>query len=144
MRKQLKEKLWAGICRDHPELMFDLQQKRRVDIFLEQQVSSVLSTAKNLSESGYSQSAVLDICGKQLALDLGPSRYQYIVSVLSQEFESIYAGLKDSGLLMIEAVNLVSYCKPTFRSLGFSAEREDDKQIYLAITGMISEYFEHQ
>ena len=124
--------------------MFDLQQKRRVDIFLEQQVSSALSTAKSLTESGYSQSAVLDICSKQLALDLGPSRYQYIVSVLSQEFESIYAGLKESGLLLIEAVNLVSYCKPTFRSLGFGVNKEDEKQIYLAITGMISEYFEHQ
>jgi hemoglobin-like flavoprotein len=144
MRKQLKEKLWASICSDHPDLMFALQQKRRVDSYLDQQVSSILSTAEKLTQNGLSQSAVLDICSKQLILDLGPSRYEYIVSVLSQEFESIYAGLKDSGLLIIEAVNLVRYCKPTFRSLGFSADTEDDKQMYLAITGMISEYFEHQ
>jgi hypothetical protein len=144
MIQQLKEKLWAYIIENNPELMYELPEKYGVDDYLDEKVSAVMPIALNLTQDGHSSHAVQELCMNQLTANLKPSRYHYILTVLSDEFETQHDQLKESGLLTYEAANLVSYCEPTFTAFRFSAENEDDRQIYLAITGMVAEYFEHQ
>jgi hypothetical protein len=144
MIQQLKEKLWAYIIENNPELMYELQEKYGVDDYLDGKISTVMPAALKLTQEGQTSDAVLELSLNQLTEDLKPSRYHYILTVLSEEFESQHDKLKESGLLGYEAANLVGYCEPTFSAFKFSAENEDHKQIYLAITGMVAEYFEHK
>jgi hypothetical protein len=143
MIQQLKEKLWAYIIQNNPDLMYELQEQYGVDTYLDEKVSSVMPTVLKLIEQGRSGYAVQELSMNELTADLKPSRYHYILAVLSEEFESEHEQLKDSGLLSYEAVSMVVYCKPTFNNLNFSKSNEEDKQIHYAITGMIAEYFQH-
>jgi hypothetical protein len=142
--QQLKEKLWAYIIVNNPDLMCELQSKFSVDEYLDGQVSAILPTALKLTKDGHISDAVQELCMNELTANLKPSRYHYILSVLSEEFEAHHSKLKESGLLSYEATNLVMYCLPTFDAFAFGPHNEDDKQIYLAITGMIAEYFENR
>jgi hypothetical protein len=73
---------------------------------------------------------------------LRPSKYNYIRTILSEEFEERYILMLEAGLLQYELVNMVSYCLPVFEDLRFSEETVDNKFTRYAITGMINEYLE--
>lgn len=143
LKQILKEKLREHIINDYPDLMLRLQGKNQFESYLGQKVMSVLLTAKRMINDGFGESETVENAIEVLTDDLKPSRYQYIVNVLSQEFEKEHESLTNSGLLLFEAVNLVRYCQPVFTSMALSEKTVDDRQIYLAVTGMIKEYFEH-
>lgn len=141
MRTKLKEKLWAYIVSNHPDLMFHLQDEYNVVKYLEESVSEVMPLAMKLLEEDKPGYVIHELCLNEMTKGLKPSRYNYITTVIAEEFEARYTELRESGLLTYEAVNLVEYCKGVFDELGFSEENEEDRTIHYAITGKIDEYF---
>lgn len=144
MHQQLKEKLWAFIVHNNPDEMFRQQDEYNVVRFLEEKVSAVMPTALRLLEEGRDGHAIHELCLNEMTADLKPSRFHYITTILSAEFEQDYTKLRENGLLTYEAVNLVAHCKATFDTLHFSEETADDSRTYYAITGCIQEYLQEQ
>ena len=142
MHTPLKERLWAYIVSNHPDLMHQLQDEYNVVRYLDEKVSAVMPMALKLLEDGKSGPAIIGRCMETMKKDLGPSRYHYVLGILTQQFEAAYKRLTEAGLLTYEAVNLVDYCRETFEAKGFGWVTEDDPDIRDAVTEQIRVYLE--
>jgi len=140
MHSQLKEKLWAYIVQNNPDLMFRLQEDYCVTQYLEEKVSSVMPTALSLLEQNKPGHVIHELCLNELTAELKPSRYNYIITLLASEFKTENALLRSSGSLGYEAVNLVEYCAAIFDELRFSEQNLQDPNIYKAITEKVADY----
>jgi hypothetical protein len=78
----------------------------------------------------------------ELTNNLRPSKYNYILSLLEEEFEGDYNKLLQSGLLQHEVINMINQCNSVFADLNFSEENEDNEFIRYAIIGELSDYFQ--
>lgn len=142
MHQQLKEKLWAYIVQNNPDLMHQLQDEYHVVKYLEEKVSSVMPLAMSYLEKNIPGYAIVELCMEEMTKDLKPSRYNYIVSILSEKFAEKYSQLRENGLLAYEAVNLVEYCKAVFDDFRFNEENKDKSMmVQHAVTAKIREYF---
>jgi hypothetical protein len=72
--------------------------------------------------------------------ELRPSRYQYIRSVIEEEFNSDYERMKENGTLTYEVVNLIETCKSIFNDFGFNSENEANRHLRYAIIGQVHDY----
>lgn len=140
MEDLLKEKLWFYIIHNNPDLMFTLQEEYGVLEYLNEKVSSVKSILEDLLSEGTSGYIIEEICLNILTEDLKPSRFTYIRSLLSEEFEKTYAVFQESGILTYEVINLMESCKPVFETLGFTKENEEDPSLRNALIGQIANY----
>lgn len=140
MRGILKEKLWSHIVRNNPEIAISLQEKQSVDAYLEAMMATVAPTIERLLNEGAPVYIIEEICLDALTGELGPSRYQYVLPVLEEEFPEDYERLKRTGILAYEVVNMMMACKSIFDEFGFSAENEDDRFLRYAIIGQIHDY----
>lgn len=104
MHQQLKERLWAYIVHNNPELMFNLQEGYNVTRYLDEKVSAVMPTALTLLAENRSGHAIIELCMDEMTKELRPSRYHLIKKILSIEFPHVYENLKESGLLTYEIV----------------------------------------
>ena len=78
----------------------------------------------------------------ELTKDLRPSKFNYLTSILEEEFETDYNRLQESGILTYEVINLIEVCRPEFEALGFTVESEDNQHLRYVIIGAIKEYLE--
>lgn len=144
MYTQLKEKLWAYIVSNNPDLMFHLQDEYHVVAYLEEKVSAIMPKALKLLGEGKSGHAIHELCLAEMTAELKPSRYHYICSLLREAFEGDYARLVESGLLTYHAVNLVDHCRERFDELHFCEETMDDPLVKAAITPLVDSYLKMQ
>lgn len=140
MQSKLTEKLWMYIIQNNPELMFRLQEEQSVTQYLEVKVNAVMPKVDELLNAGMPPYEVEEICLAELTADLKPSRYQYIRSVLEEEFPQDYERLKESGTLTYEIVNLIEACKDIFSDFDFNIDNEDNRHLRYAIIGEIHNY----
>ncbi|WP_291285270.1 DUF1896 family protein [Flavobacterium sp.] len=140
MEDILKEKLWFYIIHNNPDLMFTLQEDYSVLDYLNKKISSVKSILEDMSSDGTPQYIIEEICLNVLTEDLKPSRFLYIRSLLSDEFEKTYTAFQESGILTYEVINLMESCKPIFETIGFTKENEEDPTLRNALIGQIADY----
>lgn len=140
MQSVLMEKLWAYIVRDHPDLMIRLQEQQSVSSYLETKVMGVMPMADKLLSEGKPVYIIEDVCMDAMTADLKPSRYQYIRSVLEEEFPQEYERLKESGTLTYEVMNLIESCKDIFHDFDFNSENEANRHLRYAIIGQVHDY----
>lgn len=140
MQSVLMEKLWAYIVRDHPDLMVRLQEQQSVTAYLETKIMGVMPMADRLASEGKPVYIIEDLCMDALTADLKPSRYQYIRSVLEEEFPQEYERLKESGALTYEVMNLIEVCKDIFSDFDFNSENEANRHLRYAIIGQVHDY----
>lgn len=140
MHTRLKERLWAYIVQNNPDLMFDLQEEYAVIHYLEEKVSKVMPTALRLIGEGKEGHAIEELCLNEMTEDLKPSRYNYICNLLQRVFPNEYQQHRESGHLTYLAVSLVDYCRNSFNELGFSEKNIKEDAIYAAITKKVGEY----
>ncbi|MDX6188651.1 DUF1896 family protein [Flavobacterium sp. Fl-318] len=140
MEELLKEKLWFYIIHNNPDLMFTLQEDYSVLDYLNEKISSVKSILDDMLSDGTPQYIIEEICLNVLTEDLRPSRFLYIRSLLSDEFEKTYAAFQESGILTYEVINLMESCKPIFETIGFTKENEEDPNLRNALIGQIADY----
>ena len=80
----------------------------------------------------------------ELTKVLCPSKFNYLISILEEEFAPTYYRLKESGLLTYELMNLIGSCTPVFETFGFSLGNENNRYLRYAITGAVKEYLENK
>ena len=140
MEDLLKEKLWFYIIHNNPDLMFTLQEDYSVLDYLNEKISSVKSILDDMLSDGTPKYIIEEICLNVLTEDLKPSRFLYIRSLLSDEFEKTYAAFQESGILTFEVINLMESCKTVFETIGFTKENEEDPNLRNALIGQIADY----
>lgn len=142
MKEILISKLLEYIRDNNPDILFALEAEDKLRLWLYSKVDSVQSVWQQMETDKQPAYIIEETCLNELTRELKPSRYNYILNLLEQEFESNCNKLAKSGLLQHEVVNMISYCDSVFNDLKFSEENEDNHFIRYAICGAISEYLE--
>ncbi|HEX5553371.1 MAG TPA: DUF1896 family protein [Chitinophagaceae bacterium] len=140
MQSMLTEKLWAYIVHNNPDLMFSLQEAHSVTRYLEEKVNAVMPMAAQLIDEGKPPYIIEELCLNAMTEELKPSRYQYIRSVIEEEFNADYERMKESGTLTYEVVNLIEACKGIFSDFDFNSENEANRHLRYAIIGQVHDY----
>ncbi len=143
MQDILINKLHQYITENNPDLLLQLEEDNKVTEYLSSKISMVDGLLNQLDnkQPGY---IIEKICMDVLTQELRPSKFNYICSVLEEEFAVKYQELKKSGTLRFELINLLTFCHSVFEDLNFSEENEDSRFTKYAITGCISEYFQNR
>lgn len=141
MRDILIKKLHEYIRENNPDVLLQLEEEGKVSEYLSEKISTVDAL---INQSGKGQPAYIieEACMDVLTEELRPSRYNYIQSILEEEFEPVYQQLQQSGTLQFEIINIIEQCKPVFEDLNFSEQTMDNRFLRYAITGVISEYLD--
>jgi len=140
MQTILKEKLWAYIIQNNPDLMFNLQAEYSVSRYLEDQVSNVMPTVLQLLGEGKPGHAIEELVLEQLTEKLRPSRFLYLQEILKTEFQTIYLKFRESGVLTYETVNLIDQCNEVFDAFNFSQENQHDHKLRHNIIAKVHHY----
>ena len=140
MQSMLTEKLWAYIIHNNPDLMLSLQEDYSVTSYLENKVAAVMPMAVQFLSEEKPQYIIEELCLQAMTEDLKPSRYQYIRSVIEEEFNDDYLRMKENGTLTYEVVNLIEACKSIFSDYDFNSENEANSHLRYAIIGQVHDY----
>ena len=140
MQSMLTEKLWAYIVHNNPDLMLSLQEDYSVTRYLEEKVATVMPMATQFLSEEKPQYIIEELCLQAMTEDLKPSRYQYIRSVIEEEFNTDYLRMKENGTLTYEVVNLIEACKSIFSDFDFNNENEANRHLRYAIIGQVHDY----
>lgn len=142
MKEILIGKLLEYIRDNNPDILFALEAEDKLRLWLYSKADSVESRWKQMEAEKQPAYIIEETCLNELTRELRPSRYNYISNLLEQEFEKDCQMLIKAGLLQHELVNMIGYCDSVFNDLKFSEENEDNRFIYYAISGAISEYLD--
>ncbi|MBN9484589.1 MAG: hypothetical protein J0H46_14640 [Bacteroidetes bacterium] len=140
MQSVLTEKLWAYIVHNNPDLMISLQEDYSVTRYLEEKVNAVMPMVEQLLIEGKPPYIIEEVCLNAMTVELQPSRYQYIRSVIEEEFNGDYERMKENGTLTYEVVNLIETCKGIFSDFDFNSENETNRHLRYAIIGQVHDY----
>jgi len=141
MKKVLINKLYEYISENNPDLLFHLEEDRKVAEYLTDKISTVSALIKQ-TDKGEPAYIIEDACMNLLTQDLRPSKFNYISNVLEEDFAGTYQQLQVSGTFKFEVINLINLCQSVFDDLNFSEETEDNQFIRYAIIVTIKEYFQ--
>lgn len=144
MEQSLKEKLWAYIIENNPELMFSLQEDYSVQKYLDDKVSALRSSIEQLQQMGLPSYIIEEQAMEELTADLRPSKFHYIRDILEREFVTDFLKFRESGTLTYEIVNLIAACKEIFEAIGFSEENKESRRLRYAVMGTIAQYLENR
>jgi predicted XRE-type DNA-binding protein len=142
MKENLIGKLLEYIRDNNPDILFALEAEEKLRFWLYEKIDSIEGFLLELKSNNQPDYIIEETSMLALTKDLRPSRYNYILNLLEQEFEHDYKWLMQSGLLQHEVINIIGYCQPVFDDLKFSEENEENRFIRYAITGAVSEYLE--
>ena len=142
MQELLKEKSWTYIVHNNPDLMLNLQQDTAVTRYLEKKVNVILPMVSQLLAENKPGYIIEELCMEEMTRDLRPSKFNYIRSVLEDEFEQDFLRIKESGLLTYEIVNLISESETVFERLGFTDFNEQDRMIGYSIANTFRQFME--
>jgi hypothetical protein len=143
MQEILLNKLLEYIRENNPDILFQLEQEAGLTNYLTDKVSSVMELVQSMKAQKQPDYIIEEASMNYMTAELRPSKYNYISGILNEEFGSEYNRMLESGLAMTETINIISYCESVFYDLNFSEENEDNRFIRYAITGLISEYLQH-
>lgn len=142
MKEILIGKLLEYIRDNNPDILFALEAEDKLRVWLYDKVNAAEPLMQQLKNSKQPDYIIVETCLQEMTKELRPSRYNYILHLLEEEFETNYKELLQSGLLQHEVINMIDYCNSTFDDLVFAEENEDNQFIRYAIIGTVSEYLE--
>lgn len=142
MKAQLINKLHSYLVQNHLDLLISLQEDHRLSHYLEHKVDSVMDFCEALQAESRPVYVTEALCMEELTRDLRPSRFEYVRTLLEEEFEANYRRMSASGILTYEIINLIGACEPIFEVFGFGEESGDSRELKYAVMGMIAEYLE--
>jgi hypothetical protein len=140
MQDILINKLHEYIKENNPDILIMLQENNGVTKYLRDKVTTIRHLLIQLQQSNTSAYIIEEVCLEELTKDLRPSKFNYISSILEEDFENAYEQLQESGTLTYEVINMIAYTKPVFDVFEFTQANENDRQLKYAVTGAINEY----
>ncbi|MFW2477632.1 MAG: DUF1896 family protein [Sediminibacterium sp.] len=142
MKEILISRLLEYVRDNNPDLLFALEAEDKLRLWLYSKADSVESLWQQMETDKQPSYIIEETCLNNLTRELRPSRYNYILNLLENEFEQEYKLLQQAGLLQHEVVNMIGYCDSVFNDLKFSEENEDNQFVRYAICGAVSEYLD--
>ena len=133
MRDILIRKLHDYLLLNNPDILIYFQQEGDATQYLEEKVQALDDLPQQLLAEGKPAYIVEEICMDELTKEFRPSRYNYLLSVLEDDFQAEYSQWRQSGILTYEIINLLQPCNAVFELLNFSEENEDDQKLRYAI-----------
>lgn len=140
MIHHLMERLWAYVISHNPELMESLTEDNNVTLYLEEKVNIIIPKMEKLFAEGQPDYAVAELCLNDLTEDLRPSRYDYILALLHEEYHLYYARFKQAGTLRHKTMCMVESCKAVFDNLDFKEENMESNLVYQSILVAMQQY----
>lgn len=137
MQTVLKERLWAYIVHNHPDLLFELQENNLVAAYLQEKITGILPIMERMLTDGNNVYEVEAHCLNLMTEDLEPSKYSYIRSVLEEEFPRDYQRLSKTGTLVYEVLNMLEACRSVFEDFGFDAKALGNTKLRHAVIACI-------
>jgi len=140
MYKNLKEKLWAFITQNNPDLMFTLQEGYSVTTYLEDKITKVMPMVMDFLAEGKEGHAIEELALLEMTKELRPSKFNYIKDVLASEFPSEHGKFREAGVLTYECINMIEACNDLYLSFDFSEANQKDIRLRHAIIARIHDY----
>lgn len=142
MQTILLEKLRKYIVQNNPDILINLQTDFSFTQYLEEKVNHIQPLLDELLARDKPPYIIEEVCLNELTKDLRPSKFNYIRSVLEEEFEQDFLLMKKMNTLTYEIMNIISECESVFEIFGFTEETEDNRNLRDAVTGTIQQFFE--
>ncbi|GAC1382556.1 MAG: hypothetical protein NVSMB45_08780 [Ginsengibacter sp.] len=140
MKEILITKLHQYLQENNPDVLLQLEESGKVTEYLSGQVNTADELLKQYE--GQPHYIIEEVCMNALTQDLRPSKFNYIRNILEEEFENSYQQFLRSGTLQFEVINIIHDCKKIFKTIAFTEDNEDSRELRYIITGSISEYLE--
>jgi hypothetical protein len=144
MQQKLKQKLWAHIVVNNPELIIELEQDEILTGYLEEKVEAVLPLLEELTSEKKPDYIIEELCLRELTADMRPYRFNFILNVLEEQFPETHKAWQHNGILTHEVINFERYCRVSFEPLTLTWENVYEDHIYSMVTGQIQLYLEEQ
>lgn len=142
METMLIEKLRKYILDNNPDILLNLQTDFSFNQYLEEKVLCIQPLLEELLTEGKPSYIIEEICLNELTKDLRPSKFNYIQSVLEEEFEQDFLLMKKNNTLTYEIMNLINECESVFEVFGFTEETEDSRDLRYALAGTIQQFLD--
>jgi hypothetical protein len=142
MKEILIQKLHEYIRTNNPDILIPLQEEGKVSDFLTYKLGAIKDLLERLTMEEKPTYIIEELCMKEMTAELLPSKYNYIITILAEEFDILHQKLERSGTLTYEVINLIAFCQSVFETIGFREDTEDDSQLRNGIIGSIKKYFE--
>lgn len=140
MHELLKDRLKAYILQNNPDLLHNLQVEYKFSAYLEDKVSNAMPTVMRLLGEGKPGYVIEELVLNELTADLRPSCFNYIKSVLQEDFPADYLRFYQQGVLTYEAISLVEECREIFSAFSFAAATVNDNLLRYAVIAQIHEH----
>ena len=140
MQQLLKQKLHDFIRNNNPDILVALEADKSVSKFIDAKVDTVKFLLEDLVRENKPAYIVEELSLNELTKEFKPSKFNYIINILEEDFEFAFYSLEKSGLILYEVANIINQCEEVFQAFDFNEENEDSWQLRYAITGIISEY----
>ncbi|MDR2272012.1 MAG: hypothetical protein LBF27_13995 [Sphingobacterium sp.] len=140
MYNNLREKLWAFIIQNNPDLMFTLKDGYSVSTYLDDKISKAMPLVMDLIASGKEGHAIEELALLELTRELRPSKYNYIKEVIAQDFPEHYHRFREAGVLTFECINIIEACNDLFVTFDFREDKTTDNRLRHAIIARIHDY----
>ena len=138
MQERLLKKLHEYIAENNPELLLELEEESKVIEYLQRKVNSIEHLLQQYR--GQPEYIIEEICLDLLTKELRPSKFNYLRSILEEEFEACFKKFSEAGTLQGEIINLLDHCQPVFKVIHFTEENKDRRELRYVIMWMIREY----
>jgi hypothetical protein len=140
MNDLLIKKLHAYLVLNNPDILVVLQEDSKVRSYLEEKVHGLDGLLEQLQANGKPLYIIEEICMEELTKAFRPSKYNYLLSLLEDDFYAEYCRWQESGILTYEIINLLKVCNPLFDSFEFTEENEENRVLRYAIIRGIQQH----
>lgn len=142
METILIEKLREYIIQTNPDILINLQTDFSFTQYLEEKVQSIQPLLNELLSEGKPSYSIEEVCLNEMTKEIRPSKFNYIRSVLEEEFEQDFLLMKKNNTLTYEIMNLINECESVFEIFGFTEETENSRDLRYAVAGTIQQFLE--
>lgn len=142
MQQVLKQKLHEYIRNNNPDILLALEAEKSVSKFIDGRVDAAMFLLEDLVREDKPAYIVEEVCLDELIKEFKPSKFNYIVGILEEEFEFAHQQLSKLRILQHEVVNMIEHCNSVFDAFNFNEENEDNRDLKYAVTGVISGYLD--
>lgn len=136
----IAEKLRSYIIQNNPDLLLRLQEQFGMTKYIEDKLASISGQLQDWVSEGKPQYIIEELSLEQLTADLRPSRFNYLKSLLEEEFAASFSRFAEMGVLTYELTNLVAHCWSVFEQYNFSESNEENRHLRYAVTAAVDDY----
>lgn len=140
MKDLLTEKLRAYLIINNPDLTIQLREPYSAKQMIEDKVAAILPFLEQLQSEGKPEYIIEELCMNELTAEFRPSKFNYIKTILEEEFTADHDALVKAGVLTYEIINMMEICNDLFETFHFNEESEDNRFLKYAIIAAVHYY----